>query len=205
MPKYLVTASLLNSYLYMMNSSEEYEDKAKADFLGMLRKDEFVSNEYIRSGFKFEDDVKALAYDREIDDQDENYVACVREAAEIVKNGMWQVGGSYHMDVGGDDIVLYARVDVLKAGVAYDLKRVHRTPTIPKFSGSAQHRIYLLAFPGVEKAEYIICDGSRLYREEYRSSEHTDIHGIMDGFMRVVKSNDEYMTHFYEKWRSVYQ
>ena len=98
MKKYLITASLLNSWKYAISPDNEYG--TLEDFKNVLAKVPFEPTEAIMNCFKFEQFMM------------DNY--------EPTKNGCYQVKLSKNITTKPGSYLLYGILDCLKAGTIYD-------------------------------------------------------------------------------------
>ena len=98
MKKYLITASLLNSWKYAISPDNEYG--TLEDFKNVLAKVPFEPTEAIMNGFKFEQFMM------------DNY--------ELTKNGCYQVKLSKNITTKTGSYVLYGILECLKAGTIYE-------------------------------------------------------------------------------------
>ena len=199
--RYLITPSLLNSWGYIWNCEDNvresekdaisFEDKvldarqkAFEDFLKTLNRITSEPNEYMQAGIDFEEE----CYKGN---------TCV---SPIIENGAFQISGSKDVRVNGLNILMYGRLDVLKGGIIYDIKRIWKY-SLPKYSKSYQHQFYLELFPKAYKFEYLAFDGTKLHREVYFPSDNTqEIECVISQFLEWLKENDLYKIYL-EKWR----
>lgn len=190
MKKYLITASLLNSWQYAISPENEYGNLE--DFKKVLSKEEFEPTEAILKGFAFE---KFMT---------ENYVP--------TKNGCYQVKLSKTINTTTGTYVLYGILDCLKAGKIYDYKS-KGSYDVGAFYSSYQHPMYFELCPEANEFEYIISnnysddkklDDLNIYHEIYtREGTKTDIYTVIDQFIIWLKVNDLYGL-YCEKWESKY-
>lgn len=198
----LITPSLLNSWGYMwecVNYVRESEDdkvcledkkdeaikEARESFLNALNKI-YVDNEYMKLGREFEEECY----------QGKNCVS------PIIEGGCYQIAGSKRVTVDGIDFVMYGKLDVLKGGVVYDIKRVQMYKP-QKYIGSYQHGFYLDLFPRAYKFEYLVYDGNELHRETYYRGQYVETTKVISDFIKWLKENNLFEI-YKEKWRSKY-
>ena len=199
--RYLITPSLLNSWLYIWNCADNVREavtdtisqedkeynaqlKAKDDFLNSLNRLRFEPNEYMIQGMEFEDDTQAGK----------------TIASPIVDGGAWQVVGMKNETIDGMDFLLYGRLDVLKGGIVYDIKRVMRYSP-QKYLKTTQHPFYLYLFPRAYKFTYLVYDGKALHSESYYRDEVVDILAVIKNFIEWLKQND--LLEIYKtKWKA---
>ena len=188
--KYLITASLLNSWKYAISLENEYGNLE--DFKKVLSKEPFEETEAIRTGFEFEQFMMA------------NY--------EPTKKGCYQVKLSKNITTKSGNYVLYGILDCLKAGTIFDYK-YKGSYEVGSFYDSYQHLMYFELCPEASKFEYLISNNYKngktledinLYHEIYlREDMKTDLYKEIDNFMNWLKTNDLYEL-FCEKWESKY-
>lgn len=178
--RYLITASLLNSWLYLFKTSENYYTKTYEDFIKTLSREPIEETPAIIKGREFED----KAYRGEID-----YMLPYVNNAEI------QVKAKRNLKVDGQEYLIYGICDLLKGGIIYDIKRV-REYTRGKYNWSAQHYVYFYLFKGAYEFIYLaIDDYEHLFKEEY-FSDSVDVKNflsqIIRDFINYLKTNNLY-------------
>ena len=80
------------------------------------------------------------------------------------------------------DLVLYGRLDALKAGTVYDIKFSGKYER-GKYTDSTQHPVYLELIPEADAYSYLVSNGSDLWTETYRREESRDIEPIIYDFL----------------------
>lgn len=186
----LVTPSLLNSWLYIWLSRanvkesandeiclEDKQDlamrKAYAEFLDTLQRKQTPPNESMLRGMEYEADCyKGLT-----------------DASPIIQGGAFQITGKKNVVVGNVPFLMYGRLDVLKNGVIYDIKRVTRYAT-QKYLNSAQHGFYMDLFPDATQFTYLVYDGARLHQETYYRGQCKPTEAILSDFIQWLREND---------------
>lgn len=186
----LVTPSLLNSWLYIWQSREGVKEsasdaicledkqdlamqKAYGEFLDTLNKKKTPPNEYMLRGMKYEDDCyKGLT-----------------DASPIIQGGAFQIVGKKNVVVDGIPFLMYGRLDVLKNGTIYDIKRVSRYAT-QKYLHSAQHGFYMDLFPDATKFTYLAFDGAKLHQETYYRDQCKATEAILSDFIQWLRENN---------------
>lgn len=186
----LVTPSLLNSWLYIWLSRanvkesandaiclEDKQDlamqKAYDEFLGTLRREQTPPNENMLRGIKYEDDCyKGLT-----------------DASPIIKGGAFQIVGKKNVIVDNVTFLMYGRLDVLKNGIIYDIKRVTRYAT-QKYLHSAQHGFYMDLFPNASQFTYLAFDGNKLHQETYYRGQYKPTEAILSDFIQWLRENN---------------
>lgn len=184
---YLVTPSLLNSWLYIYQTQEEeYTKEAYESFLKTLKREPVEPNEFMLRGIEFEDACVA---------------GNVEKVSPIIENGCFQVVGTKRITVNNVNFLMYGRLDVLKQGIIYDIKRVNKYER-PKYSWSCQHQFYLELIPQAKYFEYLAYDNyDNLHTERYFYNEDKKIENIIREFMRFLQKNN-LIKIYYENWRS---
>jgi hypothetical protein len=194
MSRYLLTQSLLGSWLYIYNAFEGYEDNAFDDFLLTLRREPKEQTEAMLAGIDFENLVNAAA------DGAEAKTSAVREIADIVRGGQKQVALYQDKTIGGVDYLLYGRLDYLKAGVIYDIK-YSKSYEAGKFTDSIQHPFYFELCPEAPEFKYLISDGNDVFKETYFRNLTPEIDKTVIQFMQFL--NERKLAEIYfEKWKA---
>lgn len=196
----LITPSLLNSWLYIWNCVDNVHEtekdticledkkmdaqvKAKEDFINTLKRLPSEPNKYMQMGIDFEDE-------------------CCQgrqpEISPIIEGGSYQIVGKKNVTIGGYNFLLYGRLDVLKGGVIYDIKRVMKY-TPQKYLKSCQHGFYFKLFDRAYEFTYLIYDGNKLHTETYYRDEVESIDKLILDFIDWLKENNLFEL-YKEKW-----
>lgn len=182
----LITPSLLNSFLYLFTCNEGSEEQAKQDFISYLKKEEVEKSSAMLNG---------IAYEKEV------YEGKDEEFSKIVKGGCFQVKKYIIEKIDNVEYMLYGIVDVLKAGVIYDIKKVVRYER-PKYFKQYQHEFYLKLFPDAKCMVYLVCDlNNNHYQEIYHRGEGESIENAIRNFIAYLKRNNLYEIYL-NNWRS---
>ena len=199
--RYLITPSLLNSWGWIWNCEDTVQStdndlisledkvelvrkKAFEDFVKTLNRIPSEPNEYMKAGIEFEEE----CYKGN---------TCV---SPIIEGGAYQIVGKKDTEVNGMKFLMYGRLDVLKGGIIYDIKRIWRY-SLPKYAKSYQHQFYFELFPNAYKFEYLAFDGNKLHREVYFPSKNErEIEDVISNFIQWLKENDLFEI-YKEKWR----
>ena len=186
----LVTPSLLNSWLYIWLSRDNVKEsandaicledkqdlemqKAYDEFLGTLRREQTPPNENMLRGIQYEEDCyKGLT-----------------DASPIIKGGAFQIVGKKYVVVDNVPFLMYGRLDVLKNGIIYDIKRVTRYAT-QKYLHSAQHGFYLDLFQDARQFTYLAFDGNKLHQETYYRGQYKPTEAILSDFIQWLRENN---------------
>ena len=201
MSRTLVTASLLNSWLYIYEApnhvreaekdevcledkQSEAMEKARDEFLLTLNRIHTPTTEAQQRGMDFEE---------------ETYKGNT-PASPYVEGGAFQIAKSAVLHVSGKEIVLYGRLDCLKNGVIYDIKRVSRYEA-GKYFRSAQHPAYLRLFENADRFTYLAYNGQSLFTETYWRDITKPIEGYISNFLGYLEANG-LMKVYEDKWRA---
>jgi len=200
--RYLITPSLLNAWGWIWEcessvkdsetDSKSFEDKvfeaqekAKEDFIKTLKREPSEPNEYMLAGIQFEEE----CYKGN---------TCV---SPIIVGGAFQIVGTKEVDVNGIKFLMYGRLDVLKGGIIYDIKRVWKYSP-QKYLNSYQHPFYMELFPNAKEFEYLAFDGNKLHIEKYYPDQCDSISKVViPKFIEWLKENDLWEL-YKEKWIS---
>ena len=103
MPRYMITHSLLSSWLYAMKGNP-YEDAtterdAYAEFLTVLRREPTPTTEAMQKGIDFENLVTAITEGK--GDSSNDWYEAAEKVAQIVKDAPLQVKASREIQVNG--------------------------------------------------------------------------------------------------------
>lgn len=200
----LITPSLLNSWGYIWECAKgvreaqndticledkilEKQEQAFQDFLRTLKRIPSEPNIYMQRGIEFEEE-------------------CYKgntPISNIIENGAYQIVGKKNVEVDGYKILLYGRLDVLKGGTIYDIKRVSKYET-QKYINSYQHGFYLTLFENAKDFKYLAFDDSgRLHIETYYKDQVKDTLQIVSDFIKWLKKNNLFDI-LKDKWGSKY-
>ena len=216
MARYLMTHSLLSSWLYMLENPYESEDHNPMDeFMQVLRREPTPTTEAMEKGITFEKLVMAIADGSKyfghipVDPKDPSagmvprdignhpWYAPAKEAAAIVRGGIMQYVAKRPVTVDGIDLLLYGRLDVLKAGGIYDIKFTSRYEA-GKYFDSTQHPMYMFIVPEAGSFTYLASNGSYLWRETYQREETGDILVTVSQFLSWLRDQGLEQTYFKE-------
>jgi hypothetical protein len=198
--KLLVTASLLGSWHWYLDSWEDGEVKAKADFLNTLEREPIPDNEAMAEGRRFEDAVHSACIGS-YQDEDEDYNRCVHEIADYVKGGQWQVKAMKDITIGSQDFLAYGRLDILKGPWISDIKYSH-TFEAGKYRDSPQTKMYLSVVDGPIGMRYLISDGHHVFVDEYRRDDIDPIENEITEFWSWLDMFPEFREIYLNKWQS---
>jgi len=194
MSRYLLTQSLLGSWLYIYNAYEGYEDKAYESFLKTLNREPIEQTDAMLDGINFENMVNAAA------DGADAKTECVKTVADIVRGGQKQVGLYKDKTINGIDYLLHGKLDYLKAGIIYDIKFSGSYET-GKYNESIQHPFYFELCPEAKQFKYLISDGNDVFTETYFQNETPSIDRTVMKFMQFL-SQCKLTEIYFEKWEA---
>ena len=188
---YIVTHSLLSAWLYAMRDNP-YEDATTErdsyqEFLQTLRKEPGEQTEAMQNGIEFEDLVTDIVNGNA--DTGHKWYEAASNVARIVKGGWLQYKAKKELVVSGIKILLYGRLDVLKAGEIIDIK-FSKSYDRGKYIDSTQHPVYMELIPEADRFTYLISNGSEVWTETYRRDETPDIVTIIEAFLAYLMEND---------------
>lgn len=188
MNRYLLTHSLLSSWLYAMKNSP-YEDATTEkepyqEFMQVLRREPTETTDAIRNGIEFEDLVTGIVNG---DDYDEchKWICAAQKVADMVSGGVLQYKAKTEISVSGILVLLYGRLDVMRAGTVFDIK-FSKGYERGKYLGSTQHPVYLRIVPEANKFTYIVSNGTDVWTETYRREETAPIEPIISDFFEFL-------------------
>lgn len=193
--KFLLTQSLLSSWQYAM------KDGTMDEIRKALRRERTPQTKSMLDGIRFENLVQSVCDGEQLDREHEWYKP-VKQVARVVKDSRYQVKLSRDITVNGVTFVCYGILDFLKAGVIIDTK-FSKTYEVGKYLESPQHPMYFYLCPEAYRFDYIISDGSFVYRESYRPEDTEPIEKTIHKFMLWLEKTDNVRL-FCENWRSKY-
>ncbi len=202
MARYLMTHSLMSSWLYAMKENP-FEDMTSerdplAEFMSTLNKEPTPPNEAMANGIAFEDLVTAITQGR--GDPKDRWYDAASKVARIVGGGVLQYRASKAIEVGGLTLVLYGRLDCLKSGEIYDIK-FSKGYDRGKYTDSTQHPTYLELVPEARGFTYIVSNGSEVWTERYRRDEAPAIIPTISDFLDWMQAMG-FLETYKEKWQT---
>ena len=185
---YLMTHSLLSSWLYAMRENPyadaTTEDTAQADFLRVLRREPTEPTEAMQNGIDFENLVTDLV-NGQVDQTKVTWLEPAQKIASVIRGGKLQYVATKQITVLGMELLLYGRLDALKAGGIYDIK-FSKSYDRGKYVDSTQHPMYLELVPKAESFTYLISNGTEVWTEKYRRDETRPIVPTIQDFLRYL-------------------
>jgi len=197
---YLMTPSLLNSWIYAIES----EKGTVEDFLQTLNRVPTPSNEYIEKGFMFEKWCE------------ENYIPNL--LGLDVQGGIFQYAAKKIITVDETQFLLYGRMDCLKAGTIYDFKYTG-SYDCGKYYDSPQTSAYFELVPEAREMVYVVTEGAghggneefeagnnasslAIFTETYRRDEAKPIAVYIREFMNWLELQN-YAGIYKERWEAL--
>ena len=200
MARYLMTHSLLSSWLYTMRENP-YEDASNEkdpleDFIRVLRREPTETTEAMQKGIDFEDLVTDIV--KGCGDESNRWYAAASRVADIVRGGVLQFKARKDIKVHGLDIILYGRLDCLKAGEILDIK-FSGSYDRGKYFDSTPHPTYFEIVPEAKSFTYLVSSGSDVWTERYYREESPSIIPTISDFLEWLDALG--LTPLYkEKW-----
>ena len=202
MGKVLITQSLLSSWGYMFRCNEDNQDAAQAAFMQVLNREPIEQSDAMRSGIQFECEVykAAAGIARQPHPKWENGIQSV---SRIIKGAPVQIRVRRDIEVCGINFLLYGVLDAMQAGTIYDVKFVSasfcKVDLAGKYLDSPQHPAYLYMVPEAVNFEYLVSDGSDLYKETYDRASTRPISDIIAEFVHSLEALN-LLEIYKEKW-----
>lgn len=191
-PRIRITQTLLSNWLYVWKKDDGYEA-----FMKCLNREKEPPTQAMLDGIKFEGMVNA-ALDGAPVDPTHKWATPVRQLAKYLDGAKQQVTLFKESEVDGQPVLYHGVLDFLKAGVIYDTK-FSKTYHVGKYFDSPQTAMYLALVPEAKQFQYIICDGTWVYRERYWRDEVPPIDYTTKNFLRWI-SDQGLMETLTEKW-----
>lgn len=181
--RYLMTQSLLAAWQYNLSGGPQEE------FLSVLRREKTEQTQAMKDGMEFERLVWECACGKEPEEK-HKWAQGIREIAEIVRGGAYQVALSDEAEIEGEEYLLYGIVDFVKQGVIFDVKfskRYENRGNVNYYLTSPQAPMYLRLLPGAKQFVFLISDGAQVFREAYTQEEITPIEKTAAAFTKNLK------------------
>lgn len=200
MARYLMTHSLLSSWLYCIKGNP-YDDATSEkqpfeDFVKVLRREPTETTEAMWNGINFENLVDAIV--RGEGDPEDKWYACAVKVADRVRGGVPQVKLNKEVQVNGYTLLLHGRLDWLKAGEIVDVKFT-KSYDSGKYFDSTQHPMYFALAPEANTFTYLVSNGSGVWSEAYRRDETRSIIPIIADFLEWLVITG-YMDMYQQYW-----
>ncbi len=203
MGRYLMTHSLLASWLYTMRENP-YEDATSesdpmGEFMMTLRREPTPTTEAMQNGIRFENLVTAIINGNA--DPSEQWYSAAEKVARRCAGGILQYKEKKTLMVGDMELLLYGRLDCLKAGEIIDIK-FSKGYDPGKYFSSTQHPTYFELIPEADRFTYLVSNGSAVWPETYRRDEAGDIRPVIADFFDWLRAVD-LMSVYQEHWKAL--
>ena len=200
----LITHSLLNTWNYLYNTYDEYRDIAYEDFAQVLYRNDIMPTRAMLAGREFEKLVSDIVSGREIE-RTHVWITGASEIAAIIKPNckLTQTKVYKDMVINGVNYMLYGIPDWLGSGIIYDVKfKEHiNNYSVGDYYDCTQHRMYFAIVDDVNKFEYLISDGKKVYREMYLREDCRPIEQTIADFEKWLKLCNLWEVYI-EKWQA---
>lgn len=200
MARYFITHSLLSSWLYAMKENP-FEDASSdrdsyAEFLSVLNREPSTPTKAMQNGIDFENLVTDITMGR--GDREHQWYDAASKIAKIVEGGILQYKARTQILANGYTLILNGRLDVLKAGIIYDIK-FSSGYDVGKYIGSTQHPTYFELVPEAKQFTYLVSNGSAVWTENYFREDAPSIYPIISDFLDWLEVRD-LMETYKRKW-----
>ena len=227
MSRYLMTHSLLSSWLYAIKE-DPFEDVTTerdhfAEFMDVLNRVPTPTTEAMQDGLDFEKLVTDIATGRfvpefETDgtvnkssygngelmgyDKYPRWYDAACKVAGVVRGGQFQFKARKYVTVNGIDFLLFGKLDVLKACDIDDIK-FSKSYDRGKYFGSTQHPMYFELIPEARRFSYLISNGTDVWTETYIREETRSIYPFIGDFADWLHDNGLFQI-YAEKWEALH-
>ena len=197
-----MTHSLLASWLYTMKENP-YEDLTTerdpmGEFMLTLRREPTPTTEAMQNGIDFENLVTAILAGRA--DPNAQWYDAAEKVARRCSGGVLQYRAKKPIEVGGMNLLLYGRLDCLKAGNIIDIKFT-KSYDVGKYFSSTQHPTYFELIPEARQFTYLASNGSAVWPETYRREDTPSIFPVISDFLDWLRAVD-LLEVYKEKWKA---
>lgn len=183
MDRCLVTHSLLYSWVRCI-SPNPYESMDSVDpmedMLTVLRREPTEPTQAMQNGIEFEDLVTDIVMGRA--DPEHKWFLAAGNVASRVKGGALQCKAAKPIEVDGVPLLLYGRLDCLKAGEIIDIK-FSGVYERGKYLHFTQHPVYMELIPEAKQFTYVVSNGTNVWTETYRRDETRSVYPIIRNFL----------------------
>ena len=134
-------------------------------------------------------------------DPNDPWYAAAEKVARRCAGGVLQYKAKKIVEVGGMSLLLYGRLDCLKAGEIIDIKFTKSYDT-GKFFSSTQHPTYFELIPEARQFTYIASNGRDVWPETYFREDAPSIFPVISDFFDWLRAVD-LMQVYQEKWATL--
>ena len=192
-PKIRLTKTLLDSYLWIFLKDDGWED-----FLRTINREKSLPTEAMLNGQQFENLVNSVLDGEQLDEEHKWYRAVMQMSRRLI-GSQQQVTLFRDIEVDGYPYLMHGVLDYLRAGIIYDCKFT-KNYHLNKYLDTTQTPVYLYLVPEARRMEYLVSDGTWLYREAYPRDIVQPIEPIIRNFANFVKQHGLWDT-LAEKWK----
>ena len=200
--RYLMTHSLLSSWLYAMkenpNADATTERDQMEEFMLVLRREPTPTSEAMQNGTDFEELVTQIVYG--MSPEGDSWGEAAAAIANRVRGGVLQYKAYRNVQVGGLTMLLNGRLDCLRAGEIFDIK-FSKSYEPGKYFDSTQHPMYFELIPEARSFTYLVSNGSLVWSETYRRDETQSIIPTIENFLAWL-GDTGLMPLYLEKWEA---
>ena len=200
--RYLMTHSLLYSWLYAMkenpNADATTERDQMEEFMLVLRREPTPTSEAMQNGIDFEELVTKIVYG--MSPEGDSWGEAAAAIANRVRGGVLQYKAYRSVQVGGLTMLLNGRLDCLRAGEIFDIK-FSKSYEPGKYFDSTQHPMYFELIPEARSFTYLVSNGSLVWSETYRRDETQSIIPTIENFLAWL-GDTGLMPLYLEKWEA---
>ena len=223
MARYMITHSLLSSWLYSMKENP-YEDAtterdAREEFLSTLRREPSETSFAMQKGIDFENLITAVIEGRptalyhwqnkdtkEIREKvystaDHPWYMAASQIAKELDGHLLQFKAKREVAVSGMKILLYGRLDGLGAGTITDTKYTSNYEH-GKYFDSTQHPMYFELVPEANTFIYTVSNGKDVWHETYLRERTPSIIPTVSAFLDYLTAAG-LMPVFKEHWKAL--
>ena len=162
----------------------------------MLRREPTITTEAMQKGIDFEDLVTNIV--NGTGDPKNRWYDAAQKVAGYVRGGVLQYKARRIITVRDTELVLYGRLDCLKAGGIMDIK-FSGSYDRGKYFDSTQHPTYFEIVPEAKSFTYLVSSGSEVWTERYYREESPSIIPTISDFLEWLDALG--LTPLYkEKW-----
>lgn len=200
--RYLMTYSLLDSWMWYTDNEYSEPEQARKDFETTLNRERIPDNVWMQAGRDFESCIRLVDQEKIfLEFPQPTFGFCVWQIAEKIKGGTWQTSGYRDVFVNEKNYLLYGKSDVLRGPDVFDIK-FNRKYQTGKFFKKLQHPMYFACFPGVKTFTYLISNGKEIFEEVYRREDTPRIEDTIYEFQQWLQGHPNYQDTYYQEWRA---